>query len=394
MIARHHIVGLGISQIVCWGVSFYAIGVLGDAIGAELGWPKTSVHGAFSIALLAMGLVSPFVGRSVDEYGGRVVLSVGSLLLAMGCLWLSTVQTLVSYFAAWMFLGVGMRCCLYDAAFASLARIAGPNARRPISQITLLGGLSATCFWPIGQFLSEWLGWRGTFVVYAGLALFTLVAHLSLPSVRHEKDEGDDKAGAFPRADPDQSVRLQAFCFVMIVMLGNALHAGMSAHMISILGDLGLGAGIAVAVASVRGIGQSLGRLLEVLSGSRLHPVRLNLLAASILPLAFMVGLASGVSLIAAFAFSFFYGVGTGLLTITRGTLPLVLFENRRYGSYVGKLLVPSFIASAAAPFVFAVVVERFGGNFALYFSLVLLVCVLGSSVALMRLQRKLDAQK
>ena len=43
-----------------------------------------------------------------------------------------------------------MRLTLYEAAFAALARIGGPEARRPMSQITLLGGLASTVFWPIG----------------------------------------------------------------------------------------------------------------------------------------------------------------------------------------------------------------------------------------------------
>ena len=57
-----------------------------------------------------------------------------------------------------------MRLTLYDAAFATLARLDGPAARRPISQITLLGGLASTVFWPIGDALARSLGWRGAVV--------------------------------------------------------------------------------------------------------------------------------------------------------------------------------------------------------------------------------------
>lgn len=382
MIAQRHILGLGVSQIICWGVSFYLIGVFGDAIGNAFGWSRPVVHGAFSVALLVMGLTSPIVGRLVDEWGGRCVLSAGSVLLAIGCLWLASVQSVLSYYLAWAFMGLGMRCCLYDAAFAALARIAGPEARRPISQITLLGGLAATIFWPIGQVLLDWLGWRGALIVYAGFAVLTLAVHLPLPSARYPREVSSDKPISVVESRLN---RKRAWAFVVIVMLGNALHAGMSAHLIGILGQLGLGAGLAVAVASVRGVGQSFGRLVEVISGSRMHPVDLNLLAAALLPVAFVVGLASGVSVAAAFGFSFVYGIGTGLLTITRGALPLVLFEERNYGAYVGKLLLPSFIASAAAPFAFAWVIEGFGAMAALYASLVVLAFILAASVALKR---------
>lgn len=387
MIARRHIVGLGVSQIICWGVSFYLIGVFGDHIGADMGWSRQILHGGFSVALLTMGLISPFVGRLIDEIGGRPVLAFGSVLLAVGCLMLSQVVTVTGYYVAWIVTGVAMRCTLYDAAFAALARIAGPDARKPISQITLLGGLAATFFWPIGHLFIEAFGWREALIVYAVLALSTLAVHLPLPTERfHHAHEADDQIS---KPDKGRDVWLRAWLFATIVTLGNAFHTGMSAHLIQIFAEFGLGAGLAVTVSSVRGIGQSLGRLADVLCGSRLHPVDLNLLAAAILPLSFAVGLASGVSIVAAFGFSFWYGVGTGLLTITRGALPLVLFDTRTYGAFVGKLLVPSFLASAASPFLFAIVIEEYGGKASLVVSIAILLVILAASLGLKAMQTR-----
>ena len=74
-----------------------------------------------------------------------------------------------------------MRLTLYDAAFAALARIAGPRARKPMAQITLFGGLSSTIFWPFGGALLEAIGWRGALLVYAGVALLAVPCFMSLP---------------------------------------------------------------------------------------------------------------------------------------------------------------------------------------------------------------------
>ena len=60
----------------------------------------------------------------------------------------------------------------------------------------------------------------------------------------------------------------------------------------------------------------------------------------------------------AAIAFSFLFGVGNGLLTITRGTVPLQLFDARHYGSIVGRLIAPGFYLAASAPVVLAWVIE------------------------------------
>lgn len=172
---------LGLSQLVCWGISYYLIGVFGERMVAGLGWSPALVYGGFSAALVAMGVVSPAVGRTIDRRGGRAVMSAGSLLLALGCLGLGTATSVPVYYLAWLCLGVAMRMTLYDAAFAALARIGGAAARRPISQITLLGGLASTSFWPIGQWLADALGWRGAVLVYAGFALLTLPLHATIP---------------------------------------------------------------------------------------------------------------------------------------------------------------------------------------------------------------------
>lgn len=384
MIARRTVLFLGISQLVCWGISFYLIGVFGDLIVADLGWSRTLVYGGFSAALLIMGLVSPLVGRLIDRVGGGRVMAAGSVFCAVGCAGLALAQTVVAYYAAWICLGLAMRSTLYDAAFAALARIGGPEARRPIAQVTLLGGLASTVFWPIGHVLAEAFGWRGALFVYVGFALLTVPLHLAIPTGRHQ-DNVQPVEGPRPPslASRRQDRVVAAFLYALIVTLINGLNAGMSAHMIGVLTELGLAASLAVSISSLRGIGQSSARLAEILFGGRLHPIDLNLAATVVLPICFTVGLASGGYVAAAVVFAFFYGAGNGILSITRGTLPLVLFDLHTYGSFVGKLLVPSFLLSAVSPLAFAAVIEHFGAQGALYLSIALSSVILAAGLAL-----------
>ncbi len=383
MIGRWTIVWLGLSQLVCWGITYYLIGALGELIAADLGWSRSLVYGGFSAALLVMGLSSPLVGRLIDRYGGRLVMALGSGLIALGCAALALVHEVWAYYATWAELGLAMRCTLYDAAFAALARIGGPHARRPISQITLLGGLASTVFWPITHVLAEHFGWRGAVLAYTGVALLTIPLHLAIPTGRY----GDLPAGQAPerphlaQSRPDRL--LAGSLYALIVTLTNVLNSGMSAHMIGILGGLGLAASVAVWVATLRGIGQSSARLCEVLFGGRLHPLTLNLVAALVLPVCFAAGLASGQLIAAAIAFALVYGAGNGILTITRGTLPLVLFDHRTYGALVGRLLVPSFLLSAVAPLGFALVIERLGDASALVLSILIALTTLAAAIVL-----------
>ncbi|MCC8939726.1 MFS transporter, partial [Bradyrhizobium sp. Arg68] len=169
-----------------------------------------------------------------------------------------------------------------------------------------------------------------------------------------------------------------------VTMTGaNFLNAGMSAHMIAVLSGLGLGATIAVWIATLRGIGQSAARLCEVLFGGRIDPVALNLAACLIMPLSFIAGLFAGSSTAMAIAFALLYGACNGILTITRGTLPLILFDPRSYGTIVGRLIVPSFILPAAAPLIYAVVIDRLGNAGALYLSTGLATMTLAAAALL-----------
>jgi MFS family permease len=392
MISSRLVWSLGLSQLILWGISFYFIGVFGDLIIADTGWSRTIVYGGFSAALLAMAAVSMIVGNTVDRIGGRYVMIGGTLVSSASCVALGLTDTIMLYYVAWVGLGIAMRCTLYDAAFATLVRIGGPAARPAITKITLLGGLASTCFWPIGLFLADTCGWRDAALIYGGVALMTVPLHFFIPKIQYQSNETEHMLST-PRPMKDVARnKLNAILYAAIMTLGNGLHAGMSAHLISIFMELGLGAVLAVSAASLRGVGQSTARLFELFFGSRIHPIDLNMIATLITPLCFVFLLSSGGYLAAAVMFSFVYGGTVGLLTITRGTLPLVLFDYETYGSIVGKLLIPSFIASAAAPAAFAIIIENYGSNVAIQIAIAIGFIMLAASLYL-RINWKLGSR-
>jgi len=372
MIPRRAILCLGLSQLISWGTTYYLIGIFGDRIAGDLGWSRELVFSGFSLALLVMGLVSSFSGSFVDRHGGTVAMSTGSILNAAGCLAIAAAWHPATYLAGWCLIGLGMRLSLYDAAFAALARIAGPEARRPMAQITLLGGLASTAFWPIGTALADALGWRGALCAYAGFALIAIPLYLPLPRGRYVSPV--EREGPPAREMPVRPDRRRgaALLYAMIVALTGFLNSGMSAHMIPILIGLGLGSAGSVSAAMLRGIGQSTARLCDVLFGRALHPLTLNLISTSILPIAFTIAFLAGNGWLAGAVFAFSYGAGNGLTTITRGSLPLVLFDHRDYGRTAGRLVAPSFLLAAIAPLSYAYVISSWGEHGALWLSLVL----------------------
>ncbi|MFN7000413.1 MAG: MmgE/PrpD family protein, partial [Elioraea tepidiphila] len=61
--------------------------------------------------------------------------------------------------------------------------------------------------------------------------------------------------------------------------------------------------------------------------------------------------------------FALLHGAGNGIMTIAKGTLPLVLFGPAGYGQRQGWLALPARLAQAAAPVAFALLLAGFGSG-------------------------------
>ena len=59
--------------------------------------------------------------------------------------------------------------------------------------------------------------------------------------------------------------------------------------------------------------------------------------------------------------FTVLHGAGNGILTIAKGTLPLVLFGPAGYGARQGLMMVPARVAQAFAPVLFGMLLDGVG---------------------------------
>lgn len=362
------IVALGFTQIIAWGTTLYALGVLGKPIAHDTGWSQSIVYGGLTIGLLASGAVSMPVGRWLDRRGGRDVMCVGSLLAAAGLAMLAHVQSPSAYLAAWVVVGVAMRLTLYDAAFAALVQLAPARGRRAISLVTLFGGLASTLLWPAGAALEFLYGWRNTLLAFAALnALVCLPLHYFALRRRPALDDAPAtpiQSAAAPDATPHLagSQRTWAMVLFSIVMAASAIVTGaMAAHLVPVLAATGIDPRAAVGLASVKGVAQTLARLVDLVFGRNLHAIQLGRLTILLLPLAFVALIFGGVGWVAAVVFVVLFGAANGLATIVRGAVPLTLFGPAGYGEVLGKLAVPILIMNASAPAAFAIIAENQG---------------------------------
>ena len=357
---------LGVSQITAWGTSYYILGVLAAPIAADTGWSRSLVFFGFTLALLAMGTVSTWVGRAIDRRGGRLVMTIGTALVSAGLVALSLVQSEAAYLATWVFLGIGMRLVLYDAAFAALVQIVPSRGRRAISYLTLFGAFASTIFWVLGHYLNAAVGWRQTLVLFAiiNLAVCLPLNWYALARRETTRFAADPSQPAVSLDGPPLAgtARTVAMVLFALVMSLNAFVFGViGVQLVPMLEGAGLAAAAAVWVASLKGFAQFGGRVVEIVFGRNLRAISVARIALGVLVLAFAVLLAARGNLYAILAFTLLMGASQGVITIVRGALPLALFGPDRYGTVLGMLATPILIVNAASPTVFAILVDQFG---------------------------------
>lgn len=359
---------LGITQIVSWGTTLYALAVLAGPIGSDTGWSPSIVFGGLSIGLLVSGAISTWTGYLLDTRGARSIMSIGSVLNAIGLTALAYAPDSWTYLAAWAFLGISMRFTLYDAAFAALVQVAPQNGRRAISFLTLWGGFASTAFWPIGHLLNEAVGWRETCLVFAALNLLVCLP-LHWYGLARREDEAEpagnseeQQAGSGEPGYLKGAERVFAMVLFSIATSSYAFIFGAaSVHLVALIEASGVAAATAVAIASVKGIAQVGGRLWEIVFAKNMRPINLARVPVWLMPVAFvfLIALAGGVG--PALVFTVCFGAANGLITIVRGALPLALFGTEGYGQILGVLATPYLLINAIAPLAFALVIE-YGG--------------------------------
>jgi MFS family permease len=362
---------IGTTQTLAWASSYYLPAILADPIAAGLGVPKAVFFGCFSGSLLLQAALGPTIGRAIDRHGGRDVLVLSNLVLAGGLVWLALAHGLVGLAGAWVLLGVGMALGLYDSAFATLTALYGLEARAPITGITLIAGFASTVGWPLSALLNQSFGWRGACLGWAALNLFICLPVNRLliprPAAPSHSVAADPTVPA-----PANGMAVLAFAFGAVGFVTGA----MAAHLPRLLELAGASAGAAIAAASLMGPAQVAARLFEFGVLKRLHPLVSTRLALLMHPFgAAFLGVLGGP---AASIFALLHGVGNGLLTISRGTLPLALFGPAGYGQRTGIIAALARVMTAAAPLLFGLLLDAMGIG-ALIFSAGLSLSALGA---------------
>jgi MFS family permease len=354
---------LCLTEIVSWGVLYYAFPVLAPGIAADTGWSTTAISAAFSAGLVTSALVGIPVGRLLDRSGPRAVMTAGSALAGLAVGLIAWSPNLAVFTFAWAVAGVAMAGVLYQPAFAALIRWFGVRHLPALATLTLVAGLASTVFAPLTAALDARLDWRGAYLVLGlGLLVVTVPAHAialrrSWPPDHHIDDESADVRAYAASVTTTPRFRLLV---VGLTAASLAMYAALI-NLVPLLLEMGISAAVAAWALGLGGVGQVAGRIVYTVSAHRISlrsrtVLVFSLSAASIAALALAPGdalLLIGLSMVA--------GVARGIGTLLQATAVTDRWGPRAYGRLSGILGAPVVFAAALAPWVGAMLADLTG---------------------------------
>jgi MFS family permease len=295
------------------------------------------------------------VGRRLDRYGPRAVMTAGSVLAVIALTVVATAPSLPWFFAGWLLVGAAMAGTLYIPAFAALTRWYGPDRVPALTTLTLVAGLASTVFAPLTAVLAEHLTWRQTYLVLAlVLGALTVPAHyfgLRRPWPTAEAMTAGTVEAGGDVPDPAATARSRAF---VLLAVGSAL-AGLTLYaavisLVPLLQSRGLSTTSAAVALGLGGAGQVAGRLgyARFTATTTVRTRTIAVFLAGGLSTA-LLGLVPGPMLLL-IGLSVLAGVVRGIFTLLQATAVSDRWGIHHYGRLNALISLPLVFTGAVAP--------------------------------------------
>jgi MFS family permease len=387
------VVVLAVTETISWGVLYYAFAVFLPSMQHELGWSKTELTGAFSLALATSALAAVPVGRWLDRHSPRPLMTVGSLGGALLVLAWSQVHALLLFYLIWAGIGLAMACVLYEPAFTVVTKWFREQRRQALTAVTLVGGWASFVFSPLSNSLIQAQGWRHALITLAViLAAATVPLHAVFlrPAPPHDDQEqtgfadGESPAAVLePHVPADVAIGSSAFWYLAAAfVISSFAISAVGVHLIPYLLAGGRSAGFAAFAAGLMGLMQVPGRLLFAAAARfvpRLHEAPAVFLLQGI-GIAMLAATTSADGVLVAVSL---FGMGNGMATLVRATAIADAYGSTAYGSIAGAAAACATGARAIAPVAAAALYVAFDG-----YKPLLWLLVVGSALAALAARR------
>ncbi|MFO7170043.1 MAG: MFS transporter [Chloroflexota bacterium] len=387
---------VSVTEVVSWGILYYAFSVFVAPMQAELGWSQPAITGAFSLALLCSGVAAVPVGRWLDRHGPRALMTAGAIAGALLLVAWSAVQSLWAFYLVLAGIGLTMAAVLYEPAFAIIATWFRRKRGRALTVLTFFGAWASFVFIPLTSRLVEALGWRQALLALAAILACINILPLALLLRRRPQDLGlqpdglpptpadaPAAAGAERSRTSREALREPAFWWLSFTFAVSTFNSvALTVHFIPYLVSRGHTTAFAASVAGLFGLMSLTGRLLIGPLGDR-FPRLLVTAGLMAMQAVGLTVLALAPTQTGALVYVALFGAGTGTMTIMRAALLAERYGPANFGSISGAQNIVLTGASTLAPLGAGLLATALGG----YPTLLLLLAALSGAalVAVLR---------
>lgn len=376
---------LAAGQTLVWAGLFYVFPAMLLHWEAGLGWSRSALTLGVTLAVLASGMAAPFAGRMIDRGQGAAQMGLAAAVGGLALAGLGQVTALWQFYALSVMVGAMLAGCLYEPCFALVTRARGGDARWGITVITLVAGFAGTLSFPMVHLLVGALGWRMA-LGQIGLGVTFFVAPLLWQGARMlgpPVAEAAEVGGAGRARTPVYWLLGIGFAVIGLV------HGAMLHHLLPLLAERGVSAGVAVAAVSMIGPMQVLGRLVMVATQAHVsaHGYVLGVFGAMGLGIAILALAPAG--LVAVVVFVALFGASYGMISILRPVVVREVLGSAGFGATSGGLALMYLTASAASAYLGALI-WKLGGYGAM---MAVLLVLLAAGAALHGAARRLAGQ-
>ncbi len=183
-----------LAVLICGGVILtlalgtrHTFGLFMQPMTVDLGWNRQTFAIAIAVQNLLYGLATPFTGMIADKYGAARVLVGGTVLYALGLVFMAFSETGLAFgLSAGLLVGVGLSCSGFSIVYGVVARAFPPEKRTLALGIAgSAGSFGQFIMLPYGQVLINQIGWHYALLVLA--VTVVLILPLSTALVEDKK---------------------------------------------------------------------------------------------------------------------------------------------------------------------------------------------------------------
>jgi MFS family permease len=255
---------------------FQSFGVFLKPIASEFGAKRASASLALTVGNLGLIAGTLFVGRLIDRWGARRVIAASTTLLSFATASFAFSHTLPLFIVLF---GVAALCGSGQTVvpYAELLSAWFDSRRGLALGIAMAGiGLGAALLPQVAQWVLGHLGWRGAYIILAGVAFVAaqsaVVLFIRTPRDLATSPERTPSQRGLPGMSAREAVRSADFWLLAVsIFLVVMTTVGATVHLIPLLTDHGASSARATAALSVGGVTQIVGRVVGGYCVDRFH---------------------------------------------------------------------------------------------------------------------------